>query len=235
MYSVYIGSMQLPVPPSEIITKVNNKNETVTLIGQGEINFPRTPGLADFRFRFRIPLHKYPWVQGPLLDPDTYLGMLEDYKAQTTPVNFIVIRTGPDGKVINFQTSTEVTVEDYEISESADEGGEPIIDINLKQWRPYSTKVATITTDGTKTTLSVSQNRSTPSAPEMQYTVKSGDTLWLIAKSQYGDGEKWKEIYQKNTDAIEAAARAAGKASSSNGNLIIPGTVLTLPARAGTA
>lgn len=42
----------------------------------------------------------------------------------------------------------------------------------------------------------------TPAASEtarpQQYTVKSGDTLWVIAQRTYGDGARWKEIADAN-------------------------------------
>ena len=61
------------------------------------------------------------------------------------------------------------------------------------------------------------------------YTVKSGDTLWAIAKKHYGDGKSWKKIYDKNKSAIESAAKKHGKKSSDTGHWIYPGTKLTIP------
>ena len=42
-------------------------------------------------------------------------------------------------------------------------------------------------------------------APEEQdrYTVQSGDTLWSIAESVYGDGSKYLKIFDANTDLLE--------------------------------
>lgn len=61
------------------------------------------------------------------------------------------------------------------------------------------------------------------------YTVKSGDTLWRISKIYLGSGARYMEIYNLNASVIEAAAKAHGKSSSSNGHWIWPGTVLTIP------
>jgi nucleoid-associated protein YgaU len=49
------------------------------------------------------------------------------------------------------------------------------------------------------------------------YTVKKGDSLSKIAKAHYGDGAKWKMIFEANRDLI------------SNPDLIHPGQVLKLP------
>lgn len=57
-----------------------------------------------------------------------------------------------------------------------------------------------------------------------QYTVKTGDNLWDIAKSHLGDGARWPEIYHLNEGVI-----------GSNPSLIMPGTELQLPGSDGTA
>lgn len=57
-----------------------------------------------------------------------------------------------------------------------------------------------------------------PATTTSTYPVSSGDSLWAIAKRHYGDGAKWKAIYEANKSTIGA-----------NPNLIYPGQVLTLP------
>lgn len=61
------------------------------------------------------------------------------------------------------------------------------------------------------------------------YTVKSGDTLWGIAKKFYGKGTKYPVIYNANVETIESTAKQHGKKSSDNGHWIWPGEVLTIP------
>ncbi|MFD5589766.1 LysM peptidoglycan-binding domain-containing protein [Streptomyces sp. NPDC127063] len=57
----------------------------------------------------------------------------------------------------------------------------------------------------------------------------SGDTLSAIAVRYLGDASRWSEIYDANESAVEAAARSHGYATSDGGNLIFPGTTLTIP------
>jgi nucleoid-associated protein YgaU len=49
------------------------------------------------------------------------------------------------------------------------------------------------------------------------YTVVEGDSLWKIAKRQYGDGERWRRIYEANRDLIKDPDR------------IYPGQQLRIP------
>jgi nucleoid-associated protein YgaU len=50
------------------------------------------------------------------------------------------------------------------------------------------------------------------------YTVKSGDSLWKIAKNHYGDGNEYMKIFYANRDKME-----------SPDSVIHPGDVLNLP------
>ena len=49
------------------------------------------------------------------------------------------------------------------------------------------------------------------------YTVQSGDTLWSIAETAYGDGSKYSKIFDANTDLLEQPDR------------IFPGQKLLIP------
>ena len=39
-----------------------------------------------------------------------------------------------------------------------------------------------------------------------EYEVKTGDSLFRIAAQVYGDGQKWRELYEKNRDRIKHPA-----------------------------
>lgn len=61
------------------------------------------------------------------------------------------------------------------------------------------------------------------------YEVKSGDTLWELARQFYGDATKYQTLYNANREVIEQAAKKRGKSGSSNGYWIFPGTQLMIP------
>ena len=61
------------------------------------------------------------------------------------------------------------------------------------------------------------------------YTVRSGDTLWALAKKYYGSGAKYTIIYDANKEIIESTAKSHGKKSSNHGHWIWPGEQLAIP------
>ncbi len=52
----------LPITPEKMQIKINNANDTLTLINEGEINILKTPELTDVEFECRIPQVKYPFA-----------------------------------------------------------------------------------------------------------------------------------------------------------------------------
>ena len=63
--------------------------------------------------------------------------------------------------------------------------------------------------------------------PTKTYTVRSGDTLNLIASRYHVDEPA---LYSVNAGTIEATAKAHGFSSSDHGHWIFPGEVLKIPA-----
>ena len=156
--------------------------------------------------------------------------MLEDYKINRKAFQFIVYREVGNRKL--FKTNMKVSLEDYEIKESFENGTDLLISVNLKQYRDPVTKTISIkkTSSGKKkATKKTTSNNNKKKTKSSTYTVKSGDCLWNIARKFYGDGTKWKKIYDANKTIIEKTAKKHGFKSSSNGHWIFPGTKLTIP------
>lgn len=63
----------------------------------------------------------------------------------------------------------------------------------------------------------IQSSKAVSQTPAQTYTVVSGDTLWAIAQSYYGDGSLWPRIYDANKNIV------------ANPNLIFPGQVLIIP------
>jgi LysM repeat protein len=218
---MYLGGVLMPITPSKVKVKINNQNETLTLINGEEINILKEPGLTDVSFDLLLPQVSYPFTNGGAQSADYYLSLFERLKTSKQPFQFILNRSMPTGRRL-FYTNLTVGMEDYQITDDAEEGFDITVTVSLKQYRHYGTKTVTIQpapTPAETPTATVEQpQRETSQAPQQAtYTVKSGDCLWNIAKKYLGDGSRYNEIYELNKDKI------------TNPNLIYPNQVLTLP------
>lgn len=220
-YNLYLDGVLFPVPPSKITLKVNGKNETVTLINEGEVNILKAAGLTDIEFELLLPNVEYPFAVYPskYRAAKFYLEKLEELKTGKKSFQYILTRRKPKKKKI-FDTNMTVSLEDYSIVDDAGEEFDITVKVKLKQYKEFTTKTCTIDISLPKPQASMQQSRETSNAPSGgTYTVVSGDCLWKIAKQFYGDGSKWGTIYNANKSVI-----------GGNPNLIYPGQVLTIPA-----
>lgn len=234
-YRMSLHGMLLPITPGAITFTYPGKNETVDLINGGEINQIKTPGLTEIEFDCYIPQLPYPFAvyRNNFFKPASYfLDGFEEMKKMKSPFKLKIIRKLPN-KTALFDTTMKVTLEEYTIKEDAENGTDLLVSIKLKQYRnygPQKLKKKNDSGDDGKDKGTVTGNDKRDSkTPAKTYTVKAGDSLWKIAKKQLNNANKWKSIYTLNKSTIEAAAKKNGRASSSNGYWIYPGTKLKLP------
>lgn len=218
----------LPITPAELTIKNGSNNKVVTLIDEGDINILKSPALTEVEFEARFPMRKFPYSRNPL-NFQSYFDVFKDLKENKKPFRFIVTREKP-----NWDTNISVALEEIEMTEDAEEGDDVLISFKLKQYKPYGVRfVQKDNTDSESATTSTSETEregDNNSDENKEYTVKSGDCLWTIAKYFYGNGAKWGIIYNANKDVIESTAKKYGRASSSNGHWIYPNTKLVIPA-----
>lgn len=218
MYEFYIDGVRLPVTPSKLEIQLKNKNKTMDLITEGEINVLKDPGLKEISFQCLLPQNQYPFAVYPdrFLSADYYITKFLDLKDHKKPFMFVVSRMTPAGKPL-FETSMLVSVEDITFTEDEKDFMDVIGAVKLKQYVYYATKrlIKLEETGGESNMLKVSQERSRPvPEPPNTYTVQEGDTLWTICKTVLGEGDQYKEVAEKN--------------SINNPNSISAGQVITL-------
>lgn len=225
-YHFYMGKMLCPIAPSKLQLKIGNKNKTMTLINEGEVNILKQAGLTEISFDLLLPNVKYPFAtyKDGFVGANYFLNELEKLKTSKNPFQFIVTRTFPNGKML-FDTDMKVSLESYDIKEDVKQGFDVVVSVKLKQYRDFATKTCNITFNNAKPTASVTTARPAENSPapttNQTYTVKNGDCLWNIAKKFYGNGSKYKEIAVVNKDKIK------------NPNLIYPGQTLIIPSIRG--
>ena len=220
-YKMYLDGVLMPITPGKVKVKINNQNKTLTLINGQEINILKKPGLTDISFDLVLPQVSYPFSNGGAQSAQTYLNLFERLKSKKKRFQWILSRCRPNGAAL-FYSNMKVSLEDYQITDDAEEGFDICVSIKLRQYRSYGTKTVKLEpppAPAQPATATVEPpQRETSNAPSNStYDVKTGDCLWNIAKKQLGDGSRWKEIYELDKDKIK------------NPNLIYTGQSLTLP------
>lgn len=201
-YFVFLDAIFLPVAPEKIEISVPNLNKTVTMVDQGEINILRGKGLKEITFDMLVPSFKYPFANYSFgsFSTSQIIARLEYLKEAGKPVYFIVTRCRA-GKPA-WWTNIKVSVEDFTVTEDANNGTDVIISINLKEYKEYSTKLAIVTkkSDGTVVAKfdnprsivgNIAPTANLTKTIEAGKTIKSitvdaGKTLYNVVKKTFG-------------------------------------------------
>lgn len=183
-YDFYLNKCLLPVAPQKLEIKINNANDTVTLINDGEINILKTPALTDIEFECEIPQVKQPYAvyKSGFQEASYFLDYFERLKTSKQPFQFLVSRTMPNGKVL-FSTNIKVSMEDYKITEEAKNGFDLKVKISLKQYREYGTKTVNIKMQSSKPKATVQRTRPSQSSGSGKYAV--GDIVNFHGGTHY--------------------------------------------------
>lgn len=190
-YEFYLDKCLLPVSPSKLQIKINSNNKTLVLINEGQINILKTAKLTDIEFECDIPQVQYPFsvYRGGYKGAKYFLDYFEKLKVGKKPFQFIVSRTMPTGKIL-FSTNIKVSLEDYTISESADNGFDIKVRIKLKQYRDHGTKTAVIKLVDDKSSAKIEEQRAASTTREDKPVGIGSDVIvnGRLHASSYGDG-----------------------------------------------
>ncbi len=202
-------SFVLPVNPKTLELTEGNKNNKLDLLNIGEINLIGNRGLKYLTISSFFPSIDSHFNKLSK-EPIEYKNLLEKWKNSKRPIRVIIS---------DLEINLAMAIENLVFT--MNEGDKDIyFTIELAEYRFLN--VPNISEDKTVMSNGLKERPIEKKAP-LTYTVKSGDSLWAIAKKNYGDGTKYIELYEKNKTLI----------SSKNGNkvdkyTIYPGQVLTL-------
>lgn len=203
----------LPVTPGEYSLDEGNEMEIVRATEKGDLNIAGHKKLKNIRFEGLFTTYEYPFlnkVTYPVSHAMDYINLLKKWVDSKTIIRFIIANEGVT------RVNEEFYVENINYSEDNKSNGDINYIIDLREYRPMNTPKV-----DTKSVAMVQNESRIQGATKKKantYTVISGDYLIKIARKVYGDGNKWRKIYDANKSVI-------GK----NPNLIYPGQVYTIP------
>lgn len=201
-------AISIPVLPDKLEVSSPSAGNTATVLGLGEVLLLRERRLRTVNWKSYFPLNDAPHVTGDLQSPTLLVRAIEDAMTSKNPITLEL-----EGSTLD--VNMKVGIEEFKHEERGGAVGDIYYSIKLIEWKPHRASTLDLTPEGA--ILSKASQSGTP-AISKNHTVVSGDSLWAIAKRNYGDGGKWKAIYDANRDLIGA-----------NPNLIYAGQVLALP------
>lgn len=199
--------LHFPVNPEEVTIRRERLCDTVTIINLGEVELPRGEKVKEITFSSFFPKAYDPsYCRYPTIpDPQEAMNRLTAWMMSKKPVQLLITDT-----IINVLVLLTAHTTIFK-------GGEPgdvYFNLTCHHWREVKVRTAAeiaAVSPGAEPRPDVK-----PLPPV--YEVKPGDSLWAIAKLQYGNGGRWRDIYDANKETIGPSP-----------DLILPGQKLVLP------
>lgn len=227
-YYFYLDDMMLPIPPAKMDIRIKNKNKTISLINEGEINIIKTEGLKDISFELLLPNSNYPFADysqsnteigvsafnnifsgsigflGEFLNDysfksaEYYLDKIRTAKESKQPLRLIIMRMTPNFEVL-FDTNLLVTIENYSIREDAKNGFDAIVPLQLKEYKYYATKEVEVKTDENgKETYTIKENRPTDKITPSVWKITKEKSVYEAVKLASGGSLNWRSVMNLN-------------------------------------
>ncbi|SFF23184.1 LysM domain-containing protein [Paenibacillus algorifonticola] len=194
--------LQLPVNPSSIEVGEGSNTATYDIEKVGEISVIKSPKLTSYSFDGLFPARNYPFSAAPVLAPMTRRGLkfnpyvyyLEKWRRSKRPIRFVLVTD-------RYEINTACSIESFTWQESGGSGGDIEYTLTLKRYFFYAATPVEVNQAGDNGETTVTKKEPERANEKVQpktYTVVKGDTLWIIAKKQLGNGDRWKEIQKLN-------------------------------------
>lgn len=194
MYMLYIDHVLFPVAPGKIVIENEVNNRAISLVDGSFMSLRGSKGLKKISFELLLPMTEYPFAQyeGGFKDAGYFMDELERIATENKPVWFDVYRTFPDMNK-TYLTNIQVLVEKISITEDAENGMDMKANVVLREYRNVQTRIV-----NEKQKEGYGKRDSDFEVPDT-YTVKSGDSLWYIAKKFLDDSTMYTYLAQINS------------------------------------
>lgn len=212
-----------PALPSSIQRKIGTKYQSYDIIQKGNVKIPRGMEVESISWSgvFFGESKKNELICRKWTKPATCVSTLKKWMENGTVLRLLVTNTA---------INCDVTISSFEPQETGAHGNieYSIIFLANKELKIFTTSELKIAQFAKKTTPRPSSAQAQASGGRT-YTIKSGDTLWAIAKKMYGSGADYTKIYDANKSITESTAKSHGFSNSDNGHWIFPGTTISIP------
>lgn len=194
---------QIPVLPEEIEIEGEGQGEEHMVSGKGQVNVLQAPKLKEISFSSYFPADMEHAIKSKGFNsPADYIRRIEDWMNKKKPIRFIYISQG-------LKINIAASIEEFSYKEVGGSPGDFQYTLALKEYAFYAAKKVTFAKKTTKKKKQVAAKK--PARPDVRekpktIKVKSGDSLWKIAKVNLGDGNRYKEIMKLN-NITEAQAK----------------------------
>lgn len=184
------------------------------IINVGEVKIPKGTKLLTFSWYGTLPgksRRDASYIKSQYWhSPEEIQNIWEKWRVNGTKLRLMVTETPINHDVYLSRYTAEATGGngDYEYNISF---------VEAKPVEVYTVNELSIKPSAKTNTSSTTTRPPAANAAATTYTVKSGDSLWMIAQKTLGKGGRYMEIFNLNKDKLK------------NPNLIYPGQVLTLP------
>ena len=222
MYLFYVNGVQLPVPPEKMEIKYSNKNKTIQLINEGEVNIIKKEGLIEISFEALLPNQYYPFSQydgmsrvisslsglaPQIKGAKEFVSGFKLLKETRAPVRLVIVRMTQNYKPIE-DTVLNVTLEDYSVIENAENGNDLIVPLRFKQYKKYGTKEVEFKEEDGKLIAVVKPMDELPEAIPPEVKAAQMTTVWEACKRVSDGALDWREIASINgiSDVTEVPA-----------------------------
>ncbi|MDF2487082.1 MAG: peptidoglycan-binding lysin protein [Herbinix sp.] len=210
---------RLPVNPEELEVSSSQAIEKYEILKLGQIAVPTHMELNEYSFETELPHESLNYVETlkGFENAESYLNLFRTWREELAPIRFLAGKATSDYSMENDIINTLVLIESLTITEKAGEERDKYVSFKLVEYKEYDKQEGLLVVDEAKGKAAKSKKNTKNPKNKGYYVIKSGDTLWAIAKKYYSDGSKYTKIYNANKEIIK------------NPSLIYAGQKLVIP------
>ena len=200
---IFLDGMKVPVNPKEIILAQNQTINVVEVMNGGEIPMPGHSQLQRIQFESFVPGLQDGNYKPDSVGSSSFIDSLREAKTDNKQIRVIISGLFGDS-MRSGNVNQEYLIENFEITaKHIDDIYYSISLLEYRELKPRMIGQAQLSEIEEEEGRSETTPEQAEDSPARNHTVVRGDTLWGIARKYYGDGSKWKQIYEANSEEIE--------------------------------